>query len=228
MTSVWDKTTWTQYAYFENGGLVSYDNENAICAKVQYANENNLGGFIIWELSGDLMDDLSTPLLDITNTKLNNPGFNCGEPGIYPEDGGDLPSVIQAPVSTPGSFPTPDTSTSSVSFPSPSTSESSPDDSKSSYLQCGGAGSTFNVAGAKSLDLSFGYELHRQSGVPLSTALTELKSTMLESIAEQLDCAGTSSAVRRLQSAILEASQVYVKAIESSQPELPQNGEFFR
>ena len=28
MTSVWDPTTWTPYAYFENGGLVSYDDEN--------------------------------------------------------------------------------------------------------------------------------------------------------------------------------------------------------
>ena len=37
MTSVWDETTWTEYAYFDNGGFVSYDNEAAICAKVDYA-----------------------------------------------------------------------------------------------------------------------------------------------------------------------------------------------
>lgn len=236
MTSVWDATTWTQYAYFGNGGLVSYDNENAICAKVQYANENNLGGFIIWELSGDLMDDLSTPLLDVTNTKLNNPDFNCGEPGIYPEESGDV-SVVQTPVSTTGSSPTSDSSVSSVSFPTPSTQGSSPgsfptsstsDDSNASYLQCGGAGSTFNIADSKSLDLSFGYELHRHSGVSLSDALSELKSSILESVAGQLGCTGTTSSTgRRLQSINLEASQVFVKAIESSQPDHPENGELF-
>ena len=70
MTQVWDKKTWTQYAYFENGGLVSFDNENAICAKVQYVIENELGGFIIWELSGDMMEDLSTPLLGNLRVRL--------------------------------------------------------------------------------------------------------------------------------------------------------------
>ena len=67
MTSVWDEKTFTQYAYFADGGLVSFDNENAICAKVQYVQEHELAGFIIWELSGDVMEDLSTPLLDIMN-----------------------------------------------------------------------------------------------------------------------------------------------------------------
>ncbi len=235
MTSVWDKTTWTQYAYFQNGGLVSYDNENAICAKAQYVNENSLGGFIIWELSGDLMDDLSTPLLDVTNIKLNNPDFNCGESGLYPDEDEDVP-IVQATVPSSGSSPTPDTSISSVSFPTPSTQASSSDSilttststqdgTYPAYLQCGGAGSTFNVADSKSLDLSFGYELQRHSGVPLSDALTELKSSILESVANQLGCSDASSAARRLQSIALEASQTYVKAIESSKPDLPENGE---
>jgi len=56
MTSSWDKKTWTQYAYFDSGGFVSFDDENAICAKVQYAQEHSLNGFIIWELSGDLSE----------------------------------------------------------------------------------------------------------------------------------------------------------------------------
>eukprot|EP00581_Thalassiosira_minuscula_P005354 CAMPEP_0183742588 /NCGR_PEP_ID=MMETSP0737-20130205/64777_1 /TAXON_ID=385413 /ORGANISM="Thalassiosira miniscula, Strain CCMP1093" /LENGTH=1396 /DNA_ID=CAMNT_0025978175 /DNA_START=206 /DNA_END=4396 /DNA_ORIENTATION=- len=86
MTTVWDKTTWTPYAYFDNGGLVSFDDESAICIKVQYAIENDLGGFIIWELSGDLMEDLSTPLLDVTNKKLHDPSFDCGETGFYPDE----------------------------------------------------------------------------------------------------------------------------------------------
>ena len=58
-------------------GLVSYDDERAICDKTGYAIDNNLNGYIIWELSGDLMPDLSTPLLDATNAKLLNPGLDC-------------------------------------------------------------------------------------------------------------------------------------------------------
>ena len=46
MNQVWDEKTWTQWAWFENGGAVSFDNENAICAKTQYAIEEELGGFI--------------------------------------------------------------------------------------------------------------------------------------------------------------------------------------
>ncbi|KAL7495622.1 hypothetical protein ACHAWT_005023, partial [Skeletonema menzelii] len=80
----------TQYAYTKRGdpklppggemlpeGLVSFDDERAICDKVHYAQQNDLGGFIIWELSGDLLEDLRTPLLDITNKKLGNPSFQC-------------------------------------------------------------------------------------------------------------------------------------------------------
>lgn len=153
MTQVWDKKTWTQYAFFDKGGLVSFDNENAICAKVEYVIENNLGGFIIWELSGDLMDDLSTPLLDITNAKLNNPALNCGEPGLYPEEGSQTMPAFQVSATTarptnpfgvqpkPVSFPTPPTTISTpdilyptkpivatpVTFPTPPTPVSSPE-----------------------------------------------------------------------------------------------------
>ena len=102
-------------------GLVSFDDERAICDKVQYAQENDLAGFIIWELceyccrhlldlycfmclyshymlftlvifeyfqylitnyqirisAGDILEDLRTPLLDITNAKLGNPSMQC-------------------------------------------------------------------------------------------------------------------------------------------------------
>jgi chitinase len=39
--------------------------------------DHDLNGYIIWELSGDLMDDLSTPLLDAANAKLVNPSLDC-------------------------------------------------------------------------------------------------------------------------------------------------------
>jgi GH18 family chitinase len=53
MTQEWDETTWTQWAYFnDEGGLVSFDNKDAICAKTEFVQQHNLNGFIIWELSG--------------------------------------------------------------------------------------------------------------------------------------------------------------------------------
>jgi chitinase len=58
-------------------GLVSFDDERAICDKVHYAQDRGLAGFIIWELSGDVLHDLSTPLLDITNRKLGDPSLEC-------------------------------------------------------------------------------------------------------------------------------------------------------
>jgi chitinase len=78
MTSMHHELSKTQYAYFNGGGLVSFDDEAAICDKTQYVMDNNLNGFIIWELSGDLMDDLSTPLLDMVNKKLANSSVRCG------------------------------------------------------------------------------------------------------------------------------------------------------
>jgi chitinase len=78
MTSVRDETTKTQYAYFSSGGLVSFDDEQAVCDKTEYVVSNNLHGFIIWELSGDVMDDRSTPLLDTMNKKLADPSMSCG------------------------------------------------------------------------------------------------------------------------------------------------------
>jgi chitinase len=58
-------------------GLVSFDDERAICDKVDYAQEKEIGGFIVWELSGDMLADLSTPLLDVVNMKLAHSSFEC-------------------------------------------------------------------------------------------------------------------------------------------------------
>eukprot|EP00804_Cyclotella_cryptica_P012777 CCRYP_010560-RD/>CCRYP_010560-RD protein AED:0.28 eAED:0.28 QI:394/1/1/1/0.91/0.84/13/21/1008 len=76
MTSVRDEQTATQYAYSKTG-VVSYDDPRAICDKTEYAISNGLNGYIIWEISGDLMEDLSTPLLDAANEKLSNPSLDC-------------------------------------------------------------------------------------------------------------------------------------------------------
>lgn len=80
MISLRDDITKTQYAYFDDdtGGLISYDDQQAICDKVDYARKKNLNGYIIWELSGDLTEELSTPLLDVVNFKLEQgDSFEC-------------------------------------------------------------------------------------------------------------------------------------------------------
>jgi hypothetical protein len=81
-TSIRDEETKTQYAY-NNFGFVSFDDERAICEKTEYAMDRNLNGYIIWEISGDLMPDLSTPLLDATNNRLNKTNARC-EPAVPP------------------------------------------------------------------------------------------------------------------------------------------------
>jgi len=79
MTTYRHERTQTQYAAFDNGGgLVSYDDPQAICDKVGYANDRGLHGFLIWEISGDMLPDGSTPLIDATNRKILNPGYDCG------------------------------------------------------------------------------------------------------------------------------------------------------
>jgi len=78
LTVVRDDLTHTQQAWFnDNSGYLSFDDEQAICDKVQYVLDKGLNGFIIWELSGDMMPDLSTPLLDEVNAKLQDPSRVC-------------------------------------------------------------------------------------------------------------------------------------------------------
>ena len=48
-TSVRDEQTMTQYMYGSTG-MVSYDDERAICDKTEYAQEYDLNGYIIWEI----------------------------------------------------------------------------------------------------------------------------------------------------------------------------------
>ena len=57
--------------------------EEAICDKTEYCMEHNLNGYIIWEVSGDLMPDLSTPLIDAVHHKLSDPSLNCKDTFAY-------------------------------------------------------------------------------------------------------------------------------------------------
>merc|ERR1719401_2089751 len=82
MTTYRHQRTRTQYAVFDDtGGLVSYDDPRAICDKVAYANERGMNGFLIWEISGDMIEteagQIATPLVDAANAKIENPDFDC-------------------------------------------------------------------------------------------------------------------------------------------------------
>ncbi|KAL7552787.1 hypothetical protein ACHAWF_016039 [Thalassiosira exigua] len=80
MTSVRDETTKAAYAYFDDGyGMVSYEDPRSMCDKVEYATNEGLGGFVIWDISGDMMDDFRQPLLEAVNRKLALPDIDCRE-----------------------------------------------------------------------------------------------------------------------------------------------------
>jgi len=81
MTTYRHEKTQTQYAVMNSpdGGLVSYDDPRAICDKVHYANERGMHGFLVWEISGDMLENGQTPLIDATNDKINDPSLDCSK-----------------------------------------------------------------------------------------------------------------------------------------------------
>lgn len=228
MTQMWDEKTWTQIAYFEGGGLVSFDNENAICAKIEFMQKHNLNGGIIWELSGDVLEDLSTPLLDVINEKLLNPEMSCGQPGEVVTTplisvGSSSAAVVSSSSSTPSSTSSfqPGEAVGSSSAVSSSSSSSSSSMSSSAFgsssslagtfvsndsasgqpilLFCGGKQDSLNIINAETLVLSFTYELHRPvEGVSEPAAIRSLKKVMLKSIADKLQCGMGDSTLGRL------------------------------
>jgi len=46
MTYVWDDESMTPIAFFDSGGMVSYDDERSICEKTAYAIDNDLHGYV--------------------------------------------------------------------------------------------------------------------------------------------------------------------------------------
>ena len=50
---------------------VSYDDEESVREKALYVLDHRAGGLIIWELTGDMMDDGSTPLLTVIDATVN-------------------------------------------------------------------------------------------------------------------------------------------------------------
>ena len=124
MTSVRHDVSKTQFAFFKNEhGFVSYDDERSICEKTEYAIANGLKGFLIWELTGDLMQDLSTPLLDMVNAKVANPNINCAG-GSYTT--APSPSQTWSPTAKPTTQSPTSTPTIGTTPPSPSSGPSCP------------------------------------------------------------------------------------------------------
>jgi hypothetical protein len=93
----------------------------------------NLSGYIIWEISGDLMPDLSTPLLHAANNRLNKPNGRCGSVGSTaanepippppPQPSfvtGQEPTIPTAPVSAPNlNWPSVENEPAQLSKPTP-------------------------------------------------------------------------------------------------------------
>merc|ERR1719253_1341391 len=128
MSVQWDDESKTPYAFFNDrkGGFVSYDDERSICLKTEYAINNSLGGFIIWELSGDVMEDLSTPLLDMVNRKLSEPYTNCADPfgpklsQLRPMTTTTEPPPVTTTLEIPTGIPTAYPTSSSTAYPTSS------------------------------------------------------------------------------------------------------------
>jgi chitinase len=64
-TRHWDSTAGVPYLTSpEWNVVVSYDDEESVRLKAEYATQHGAGGLIIWEITDDFMPDGSTPLLD--------------------------------------------------------------------------------------------------------------------------------------------------------------------
>ena len=54
--------------------LISYDDEESVRYKARYAIDQHAGGLIIWEITGDYLQDGRTPLLDTIFRMMRSPG----------------------------------------------------------------------------------------------------------------------------------------------------------
>ncbi len=71
----WDDAAQVPYLINrEHEVFVSYDNPKSIGLKAQHVVDNGLRGLIIWEISSDMLQDGSTPLLDAVNHVFEHKG----------------------------------------------------------------------------------------------------------------------------------------------------------
>jgi chitinase len=72
-TRYWDDQAKVPYLISPAWELfVSYDDEESVRAKAQYVLDHNACGVIAWEITGDFLEDGSTPLLDAIGGVLRN------------------------------------------------------------------------------------------------------------------------------------------------------------
>ncbi|MCK5145645.1 hypothetical protein KAR48_02755 [bacterium] len=68
-TRLWDDKAQVPYLLHEEKRvLVSYDDVRSISLKAEYVKTHGARGLIIWEMTGDMCDDGTTPLLDAINS----------------------------------------------------------------------------------------------------------------------------------------------------------------
>ena len=71
LTRYWDERAKVPYVVSRSWNtLVSYDDEQSVGFKAQYVLDNNAGGLIIWEITGDYGEDGKTPLLDVIASRF--------------------------------------------------------------------------------------------------------------------------------------------------------------
>ena len=63
----WDDVTKTIFGGNTEGELITYEDAMSVCWKMDNGIENNLNGFFIWELTADVLDDKTAPLLKAIN-----------------------------------------------------------------------------------------------------------------------------------------------------------------
>ena len=65
-TRMWDEDAKVPYLVSTaRHEVISYDDTASVRAKARYVRDHHAGGLIIWEITGDFLDDGSTPLLDV-------------------------------------------------------------------------------------------------------------------------------------------------------------------
>ena len=73
----WDGKAKVPYLIFpETKTLVSFDDEESISLKAKYVVDHKARGVIIWEITGDYLEDGKTPLMDALYTVFSSyPGL---------------------------------------------------------------------------------------------------------------------------------------------------------
>ena len=127
-TEFFDEESKAAYSYDPaKREFCSYDNPQSVQAKVDYVNKNNLGGLIMWEISGDHPSGHPRCLTDIVAKAFASDLDRSPNCLSYPKSqfinvkgsGGSVPTPAPAPMPTPTPVPTPVPAPSPAPMPVP-------------------------------------------------------------------------------------------------------------